>query len=240
MAGIRAEVRAELVATIKRLATAQLEREGPSGLSLRAIARDLDMVSSAIYRYFPGRDELLTALVIDAYEELGAAGETAEQQEERDDLAARWLAACRGARRWAHANPARYALIFGSPVPGYRAPEDTIGPATRFTSVLIGILADGLARGLIAPDDGGNLPIAVRADLAATATRSGIDVPAGNLGSGIAAWVQLFGLISFELFGHFEKVIAERDPWFDQQIRTQGALLGLPQTTDVPADGSTG
>src|SRR5215203_3165343 len=130
--GIRARVRAEMIDEIKAVATRHLHNDG-ANLSLRAVARDMGMVSSAVYRYFPSRDELLTALILDAYDALGEAVEVAEAAVDRADLRGRWLAACHGARDWALARPAEYALIYGSPVPGYAAPDDTVGPALRPT-----------------------------------------------------------------------------------------------------------
>ena len=132
----RERVRAELSREIKEEARRQLAASGADGLSLRAVAKELGMVSSALYRYYPSRDDLLTVLIIDAYDALGAAAEGAiapgqaaagRAAPARD----RWLAACHAIRDWARANPHEYALIYGSPVPGYRAPEATIGPAAR-------------------------------------------------------------------------------------------------------------
>src|SRR5579859_2435714 len=114
----RARARAEMTDEIKRVAREHLAAQGPD-LSLRAVARELGVVSSAVYRYFASRDELLTALIIDAYNELGAAAETAEAAVSRRDLAGRWIALGRGIRGWAVANPHEYALLYGSPVPGY-------------------------------------------------------------------------------------------------------------------------
>ena len=101
----RARARAELTAEIKAIARRHLAEQGAAGLSLRAVARELGMVSSAIYRYFPSRDHLLTALIIDAYDALGEAAEQAESAAPADDLMARWLALASGARAWALANP---------------------------------------------------------------------------------------------------------------------------------------
>ncbi len=109
---------------------AHLARDGAAALSLRAVARDLGMVSSAVYRYVPNRDALLTMLIIDAYDSLGAAVERTEGAVPRDDYPARFLAICHAVRTWAVAHPQEYALIYGSPVPGYVAPTDTIAPAT--------------------------------------------------------------------------------------------------------------
>ena len=119
----RERVRAELIREITEIARRQLATEGAAGLSLRAVAREMGMVSSAIYRYFPSRDDLLTTLIIDGYNAVGAAVEQAEAACPRDDYTGRWLAACRAVRDWALANPHEYALVYGSPVPGYEAPE---------------------------------------------------------------------------------------------------------------------
>ncbi len=115
---------------------------GGAALSLRAVARDLGMVSSAVYRYVPNRDALLTMLIVDAYDSLGLAVERAEGSVRRNDHAGRFLAACRAVRTWALAHPHEYALIYGSPVPGYAAPADTIGPASRVPMVLTTIIVE--------------------------------------------------------------------------------------------------
>src|SRR5436305_12725507 len=122
---IRARVRAEMTEEIKAVARRHLAAEG-ADLSLRAVARDMGMVSSALYRYFPSRDELLTALIIDAYNAIGEAAETGAAA--YDDLTGRWCGACRGVRAWAVAHPREYALIYGSTIPGYVAPRDTVAP----------------------------------------------------------------------------------------------------------------
>ncbi|MFC7478796.1 TetR/AcrR family transcriptional regulator [Luedemannella flava] len=133
---IRARVRAEMLAEIKAVARRHLATDG-ANLSLRAVARDMGMVSSALYRYYASRDELLTALIIDAYDALGEAVERADASvTDRADARGRWLACCHAVRDWALAEPAEYALIFGSPVPGYAAPVDTVRPrsARRWSS----------------------------------------------------------------------------------------------------------
>src|SRR5215475_8600094 len=116
-ASIRARVRAEMTDEIKAVARRHLETDG-ANLSLRAVARDMGMVSSALYRYFASRDELLTALIIDAYNALGATVEGADGAvSDRADFRGRWMASARSIRGWALARPAEYALLYGSPVP---------------------------------------------------------------------------------------------------------------------------
>src|SRR5215831_19483939 len=138
----RERVRTELIREITEIARRQLATDGAAGLSLRAVAREMGMVSSAIYRYFPSRDDLLTTLIIDGYNAVGAAVEKAEAACPAEDYAARWLAACRAVRAWALAHPHEYALVYGSPVPGYQSPERTIGPASRAAAVFGKIISD--------------------------------------------------------------------------------------------------
>src|SRR6059036_3661850 len=112
----RTMARAAMTEQIKSTARVHLAAEGPN-LSLRAVARDLGVVSSAVYRYFASRDELLTALILDAYTAMADAIEAAESAVARRDLAGRWAAIGRGAREWALENQHEYALLYGSPVP---------------------------------------------------------------------------------------------------------------------------
>jgi AcrR family transcriptional regulator len=223
----RARARAEITREIKAVARRHLAEAGASSLSLRAVARELGMVSSAVYRYFPSRDELLTALIIDAYDALGAAAEAADARCPAGDVDGRWMAVCRAVRAWGLADPHEYALIYGSPVPGYRAPQDTIGPATRVTTVLVGILRDGVRLGAFAAG-GEDIPEVVRADFDHHLRPFAPDVPDAVLARGLAAWTNLFGFVSFELFGHFHQVVDERDALFEHLMARVGRALAAP------------
>lgn len=224
---IRSRLRQELTAEIKAAARNQLAKEG-ANLSLRAVAREMGMVSSAVYRYFPSRDDLLTALIIDCYNELGDAVEKAVGPGRVLD---RWLAFGHAVRDWALANPAEYALIYGSPVPGYKAPPDTIGPAARPTNLLIKLLSDGAKSGELKPKGSGGpsvMPATVAAELDRLREQVPAKVPANVLARGITAWVQLFGLVNFELFGRFNGIIEEsRRDFFEYQLRVMARHLGL-------------
>jgi AcrR family transcriptional regulator len=219
-----------MTAEIKTVARAHLATDG-ANLSLRAVARDMGMVSSAIYRYFASRDELLTALIVDAYNALGAAVERADASvSDRGQLRARWLSATRAVRGWALANPAEYALVYGSPVPGYAAPPDTIAAAARTPVVLARILADGVESGQLAGAGyRSSVPVAalVRADLARARDAIAADVPEELLLTGLSGWIQMFGVVSFELFGQFNNVIDARAEFFDQQMELMADLMGL-------------
>ena len=212
---------------IKQVARSHLADQGSSGLSLRAVARELGMVSSAVYRYFPSRDELLTALIVDAYTAVGACAAEAEARPRRTDYAGRWLALCRATRGWAVEHPHEYALIFGSPIPGYAAPADTIDPAAQIPLLLLGILSDAAAAGHEPPFDHGPMPRVVHGDLKRLRDQAAPGLSDQHLARGLMAWSQLVGLISFELFGHLHNVITDYSAHFDYQLRAVGQDLGL-------------
>jgi AcrR family transcriptional regulator len=224
----RERVRAELTREITQTARRHLATDGAAGLSLRAVARELGMVSSAVYRYFPSRDDLLTALIIDGYNAVGEAVETAEAACPRADHPARWLAACQAVRDWALARPHEYALVYGSPVPGYRAPEQTIGPASRVAAVLGTLISDAYAAGALDPPGGlPPPPGAFAADAARLRETVLAGVPDDVAARSLASWASLFGLVSFELFGQFENVVTDRAAFFRHAAACLGHLVGL-------------
>jgi AcrR family transcriptional regulator len=209
------------------IARRHLATEGAGGLSLRAVARDMGMVSSAIYRYFPSRDDLLTTLIIDGYNAIGAAVETSDATCSRNDFMGRWLAVCRAVRSWALAHPHEYALLYGSPVPGYRAPEDTIGPASRDTAVYGQIIADAHRAGALAPPGICPKPPGVLTTDLEVLRRLMPEVPDDVVTRAIIAWTGLFGMVSFELFGQFNNVITHRSELFDHNMTCLARLIGI-------------
>ncbi|MFJ1613294.1 MULTISPECIES: TetR/AcrR family transcriptional regulator [unclassified Streptomyces] len=224
--GARERARIEVTAAIKDEAKKQLAAEGAAKLSLRAVARELGMASSALYRYFPSRDELLTALIVDAYDSVGEAAEAAHRAAAADAVPhlARWAAVARAVRDWALAHPHEYALIYGSPVPGYTAPQATIGPATRVGRVLIAVVGEAYRTdGLAVP------PLAdeLRPEAERMVAELTPDLPPGVAVPLIAAWSQLFGLISFEIFGQFNRVVEARAFFFQQAVTELARAVGL-------------
>jgi AcrR family transcriptional regulator len=226
----RERVRAELIREITEIARRQLATEGAAGLSLRAVAREMGMVSSAIYRYFPSRDDLLTTLIIDGYNAVGVAVEKAEAACPPEDYAGRWLAACRAVRNWALAHPHEYALVYGSPVPGYEAPEQTIGPASRAAAVFGKIIGDAYRAGTTAGPPEPVVPVPASFTPDAARLRDAIleGAPDHIAAAALIAWSGLFGLVSFELFGQFENVVTDRAAFFDHAAACLGRLTGLP------------
>lgn len=225
----RARARAELSEQIKEAAREQLATAGASGLSLRAVARGLDIAPSAIYRYFPNRDALLTALLVDAFNALGSAVESAVQRASivRDPRAG-WRAVCTAVRAWAGEHPHEYALIHGSPVPGYEAPRDTVAPAARTPLAIMGVLRDARDAGwLVEPSEPSAPDGKLAEQFASVAEREGIEIPVGVLARGTVAWSQLFGMVSFELFGSFVGTVDPADEFFEYAVERMAEFLGL-------------
>ena len=225
----RDRARAELTAEIKDESRRQLAAGGADALSLRAVARELGMASSAIYRYFPSRDDLLTALIIDAYDALGGAVEQAIAGRRAGDHLARWRAACRTVREWALGHPHEYALIYGSPIPGYSAPRDTVEPAARIPFALLGVIRDCWLAGRLKP-------AATQLSMSRTMARQVdgvagltgmVDLPRPTLAAVLVAWTQLFGMVSFELFGHLEGVFDDKGAVFEHSVNQLAHLIGL-------------
>jgi AcrR family transcriptional regulator len=268
----RERARVELTREIKEEARRQLAATGADGMSLRAVARELGMVSSALYRYYPSRDDLLTALIIDAYNAIGEAAEQAIASAVPGSGAgaarARWIAASHAIRDWARSHPHEYALIYGSPVPGYRAPEATIGPAARVPLAFAGVLAEANAGGELARGQEWQPVAGALADQAAALAAAlsqaplsqaplsqaplsqaplsqaplspatggagarftvlpGPEVPPDSLVRTAIAWTQLFGMISFELFGQFVGSFEPADELFAYAVVEAAAFVGL-------------
>lgn len=225
----RERARAELTREIKDEARRQLADVGANGLSLRAVARELGMVSSALYRYFPSREDLLTALIVDAYGALATAAESADSSD--DDPRARLRAVCTAVRTWSRANPHEYALIYGSPVPGYSAPQITVESAARIPLALLRIVRAGWAGGGPTGTDLSHPPLSpmLAAQMRAVAGQFAPELPEHALAGALLAWTQLFGVISFELFGQLVGSADPSEDFFDYAIEATADQIGLPR-----------
>ncbi len=225
----RERARIELTREIKDEARRQLARSGADGLSVRGVARALGMVSPGLYRYFPSRDDLLTALIVDAYDALGATAEAASTTVPQTNPRGRWHATCQAARTWARAHPHEYALIYGSPVAGYRAPDATILPASRFPLVLVGVLREAWTTGLLSPPPAAPpLPPLLAEQIQTLAATIAPSLPGEILTRALIAWTQLFGMISFELFGHLVGSVDPTSAFFDHALNQMADFVGLP------------
>lgn len=231
MATRRERLRAELIRAIKDTALAHLRKHGIKGLSLRAVARDLGMSAPGLYRYFDGRDELLTALIADSYNDL-ADHLHAALDASAPAPGARMSAVCHAYRMWALTHPSEFGLIYGEPIPGYAAPEMGV---TVEANVRVGT---ALLRPVIEAWQAGSLrvPAEFERDLGAggrklrddIADGLGVEIPAALGGFILSLWGWLHGMVSLEVFGQFAWIYPDgANPLFDAALRAQLATCGL-------------
>ncbi|HEX9355960.1 MAG TPA: TetR/AcrR family transcriptional regulator [Streptosporangiaceae bacterium] len=223
----RARQRQATVAEIKALARRQLAEHGTGAVNLRAIAREMGTAPSALYRYFASHDELISALCADAYDSVADAVAAARDAVPGGEHARRWRAVCDAYRRWSLDHPADFALIFGTPVPGYRAPGLPTGPAaSRFLAVPLDVFAAAVAVGAadpartqIPPD----LPAGVLLqDLLGRGRLSG----ASHLAAiAITAWASVLGFLTAEIFGSLHQLVTDPVRLWDAHLRT--VMLGM-------------
>src|SRR6516165_662261 len=213
----RERVREVMSAEILAVAREHVAQEGAAALSLRSVARDLEMAPSALYRYFDGRDALLSALILHAYESLAAEAEraavraaaaTSQPEAGSTGDAERFLVVPRAIRRWALAHPHEWGLIFGTPVPGYQAPEDTVEPYARIAAAMVRPVVEAQAAGRLRAEPGRRTVSDALRDAVAPVTEGLFpDMPTGNVVVAVQAWTTLVGLISLEVFGHWRNTI---------------------------------
>lgn len=209
----------------------QLASVGAAGLSVRAIARELGMVSSAVYRYVSSRDALLTLLLVDAYSDLADAVGQARAETDggwRADVAA----IARAIRGWALEHPAEWALLYGTPVPGYHAPAElTTGPGTRVIGMLFDAVASGVVTGDISLTEH-HVAQPMSTDLRRVRDEFGFPGDDALVIRCTAVWAIVIGAVSLEVFGQYgTDTFTDPQGLFDQQIELAVDMLTAgPQT----------
>jgi AcrR family transcriptional regulator len=210
---MRERYRAQVRAEVKEAALRQLAESGPAGLSIAAIGKQLGVSGPALYRYFASRDELLTELVIDAYDDLAdalrAATSGAPSQRPRTQLEA----LARGYRSWALAQPHRYRLLFGPPLPGYDAHTQRLVAASEAS---MDLLLDVLRRlGDPAPAPPAQ---SLTSQLVAWAQTHAFDIDPAVALRAILIWSRLHGLVSLEIAGNFTSMGIDSGQLFEAQL----------------------
>jgi AcrR family transcriptional regulator len=212
------------VAEIKAAAWAEMQATGSIDLSLRSVARRLGMAPSALYRYFTGRDDLLTALIVDAFDDLTATLDrsysrvrTGRGHDAPEDAFVRVAASYRG---WALQDPLRYRLIFGTPVGGYVGTAETTAATLRSSQVLLDLMADLVAAEALDLDR-------LSHDLSPTAQRGfgrwgatlPTQLPTAALAVAIDCYAAMHGAIQLEVNGHLPGPLVGNDDVFLRMMR---------------------
>jgi AcrR family transcriptional regulator len=214
---------------IKALARTQMATSGTAALSLGAIARAMEMVPSALYRYYASRDDLITALIVDAFDALGQAAADADAQAAASDYGARMLATTLAYRAWALANPADFLLIFGTPIPGYHAPpEPTNAAVRRAFRVFLRILQAAYAAGALRPPPEHEQQ-AARQSLERHTVDADTEIsiaPVVNY-TGMACWARMHGLVILEVTQHLQPGIADTAAFYHAEMIATLKSIGL-------------
>lgn len=210
---------------IKAMARAHMARDGAAALSLRAVASDLGLSSAAIYYYFPNRDELITALIVDAFRSLGAALRAADRPDA--DIADRLELVMLAYRDWAVSRPAEYALIFGTPIPGYVGPAEITSPEARSAFAAIGELfvvayAEGRLRTSPTP-----APAVIAAHVERWLAETGQQIPLPVLMATLRVWAVGHGLVGLELDHQTQPIIGDSGALFAYEVRELLRQLGI-------------
>jgi len=217
---------------IKRVARQLMAERGTNGLSMRAIARELEMTAPALYHYFAKQDDLITALIVDAFRALGDAVEASMQATAGQAPSKRLLAGAFAYRQWAFDYPIDFQLIYGNPIPGFSAPAEITVPASAYSLAgLTRLVHEALISDewtLHPPYD--EIPPSVETGIRHVLEQGGF--PADLLQAlylGSILWVQLHGMITLEMFGHLPPVVGDMDTFFQQQtfnlLRTMGLTI---------------
>ncbi len=210
----------ELHRAIKETAWRQIAQKGAASLSLRAIARELSITAPAIYNYYTRRDDLVTALIVDAYTEFGDAQFEAITPVAPGDYAGRLRATGLAYRQWAVTHPQRYQLIFGTPIPGYTAPLDKVNPvAARSLTALVSTLDSARIAGSLKYENHASLSPALQRQLEVWKQLHIVgDVYVLYLA--LVIWSRVHGLVMLEIGNQFPPYIEDPGEIYNREIET--------------------
>jgi AcrR family transcriptional regulator len=212
-------------------------QEGPDGLALRAVAREMGVTAPALYRYFSGREELVEHVVADLYDELTALLEAARDEASPATPAEQLMTVCRAFRSWATTHHAEFGLLFGSagdrlPVGDTASAEvDDPGPAglaaARFGGVFAELVAQiYLTRPFPVPDESA-IPPVLREQLEQWSAHFPVRLPVGVLSVFLSCWIRIYGLVCMEVFGHLRFALHDAAPLFEAELADLSRLLGI-------------
>jgi AcrR family transcriptional regulator len=211
---------------IKTIARAQMAEQGTAAINWREIARQMGVTPTALYRYYATREDLITELIVDAFNALADAALAAEQSVSREDYAGRLLAALEGYRQWAVDHKTDFQLIYGNPIPGYHAPFDvTVQAARRNMAILVAILQAALQAGALKPTAAYQHPPDAILEQFRHQHDYGVDQVV--LYIGVAGWARIHGMIMLEIFGHTPPVVGDTAAFYRHEVLHMMREMGL-------------
>lgn len=227
------------IAEIKAVARRQMAESGTAGISLSAIAREMEMSAPALYRYFAGRDDLVTALIVDAFNDLASTIQAAELAVEAGSSALKVATACLAYREWAITHPVDFQLIYGNPIPGYVAPAEITVPLARrpFDGLVRHFLAAYHSGELVVPAQYTLIPANISAHLAVWLPEAGYNLPEPLLCLLMSTWARMHGMAMLEIFEHMGPVVGDCAAFYRYELGAFLLQLGLAVPIEGSADG---
>jgi AcrR family transcriptional regulator len=222
----------EMQTKIKAVARQQMADGGTASISLRGIATALQVTAPALYRYYPTRDDLITALIVDAFNALADALEAAEVAHASANAPAQLMAVLHAYRQWALEHPTDFQLIYGNPIPGYDAPSDVTVPAVSRTFIpLMRPMVIALNNGDFTPQTPfTQVPTHNAAHIQALIERGGYPISVSTFNIGMMLWVHIHGVIMLELFHHIGPNVGDVDAFYDSTLRALLTAMGMRWT----------
>jgi AcrR family transcriptional regulator len=239
----RDRLRSGTLDEIKVTARQLLIEQGPHSVTLRAIAREMGMTAPGLYRYFPSHQDLLTAVIADLYNELGAALEDARDALPAEDVEGRLITVSRGFRAWAMQHRPEFALIFGSPIAAAddAAADPKHESALRFAAVFVDCFFTlWLHRPFaVRSEESLDAPLAeqlrsYRETLVDQAGPAMAELPLGAIQRFIESWVQLYGAVALEALQHLHFCFTDAQPFFEAHMAEVAAGLGITAIPPPP------
>jgi AcrR family transcriptional regulator len=214
---------------IKQIAREHMAQEGTAAISLRAIARAMNVSAPALYRYFSSLDELITALILDAFNALADALELADKGVSQDDYYTRMLTVLLRYRTWALEHPIDFQLIYGNPIPGFHAPPEITVPAVqRGFVVIVTILVEAMFVGEAQPaPEFNDVPPRVADALNEIIEKGGFPITTQMLYLGIVSWTRVHGVIMLELFNHLGPTVGVSEDYYRAEVDQLLKGMGL-------------
>ena len=223
------ELNAANAEAIKNAARQLMAEEGTNGLSIRGIAKVIDLTPPAIYHYFASLDELTTVLIAENFNALADALEQASANSTARTAGGKLFDVTLAYRQWSVENPLDFQLIYGNPIPGYAAPPAATVPAVVRTFVVaVSLMEEALQTGELVPAAPySDIPEPVRARIQELIDENGYPIAVLSMYLTLVLWTQIHGLIYLEVFNHIQYNVGDTDVFYRAQMTGMLTAMGM-------------
>ncbi|MFC5832637.1 TetR/AcrR family transcriptional regulator [Nonomuraea insulae] len=222
----RERIRQQTIEEIKQRAFELVDTGGLNEVTIASVGKAMGMTPPALYRYFPSREALLEALVVDAYADLGSAVASAARNGPDQDARARVALIAHAWRHWALAHPRRYAMLFSERSPAAQDPPEGVVAVNQGMLPLLTALHE------IAPptSSAGDTPLDESLLRWGQAIGAPADITPAALRLGVLGWSRVHGLVSLEIAGAFANMGMDAGLLLAAEIETVVNAVGADQS----------